>query len=214
MSAFMYAKNASINALFNIWVQWGVIMEWSKGFQPERKTSWDDVANTIRSSVTMAEAVARYAPSLRPRYNRIPCPIHHGKDYNFSFTRTGYKCFVCGATGDVITFVKDTQGCATRVDAMKMLDRDFNLHLIENGDLKVSADLLSRLNEKTKQALKLQAAQDEWDKNYDELMSCFAYLDTILMHPEEYPVTVICQAKEKMAWIRWELDHMPSRPRE
>lgn len=189
-------------------------MDWSKGFKPERKTNWDDVANAIHDTVTMQEVVAKYAPTLRPRYNRIPCPIHHGKDYNFSYSKHGYKCFVCGASGDVITFVKDTQGYSTRVDAMKRIDQDFNLHLIEDGDLRVNASLLSRLKEQRLKHESQQAEIDAWEKQYADLTSCFAFLDTILMHPEEHPVSVICKAKEKMAWVRWELDHMPPRPRE
>lgn len=189
-------------------------MDWSKGFQPERKTDWNDIADAIHGSVTMSEAVAKYAPTLCPRYNRIPCPIHHGKDYNFSYTKHGYKCFVCGASGDVITFVKDTQGCATRVDAMKMIDRDFNLHLGTDGDLRVNASLLLRLNSARLKHKSKEAEIDAWEKQYADLTSCFAYLDTILMRPEEHPVSVIAKAKEKMAWVRWELDHMPQRPRE
>lgn len=186
-------------------------MDWSKTFKPERKATWDEIADAIHYAVTMSEVVARYTPSVRPRYNRIPCPLHNGKDYNFSFTRNGYKCFVCGATGDVITFVKETQGCATRVDAMRKINEDFNLHLPIDGECQIN--FREKIDERRAEREKLDAEQEAWEKEYANLTYCFAFYDTILMRPEEHPVSVISQAKERMAWLKWELEHMPPRPR-
>ena len=42
--------------------------------------------------------------------SRGPCPFHGGKDNNFSVTARGYKCFVCGETGGVFTFVQKHLG--------------------------------------------------------------------------------------------------------
>ena len=188
-------------------------MDWSNSYKRIHRATWEEISQAIHDRVTMEDALAYYAPATIRRGHRCPCPIHHGKDLNFSYTPHGFKCFVCGVSGDVVTFVKEVCELSTRVDAMKRIDQDFNLHLIENGDLKVSADLLSRLNERAEQAKKLEEAQNAWDKQYANLTYYFAFLDKILMRPDEYPVSVISKAKEKMAWIRWELDNMPSRPR-
>ena len=116
---------------------WDAIMgeQWAKSYRPERKANWRDIAQAIRDTVTMGELVAMYCPGLSPRQNRCPCPIHNGKDYNFSFTPHGYKCFVCGASGDVVSFVKEVCELSTRSDAMKLMDADFHLNLPINGTL-------------------------------------------------------------------------------
>ena len=186
-------------------------MDWKNGFKAERKAEWSEIAQAIHDSVTMEEVLAFYAPSIPRRGNRCPCPIHNGKDYNFSYTRYGYKCFVCGASGDVITFVKETQGCATRVDAMRMLDRDFNLHLPINGEMQVSAEELSRLHERVELAQKLQAAQDAWEQNYSRLMDEYVALDLIILFSTDFEA--VAQAKERQGIVRYLLDTMPSKPK-
>ena len=82
-------------------------MDWNKEYHPERRVSWEDVAETIRETVTMDDVLSVYAPSTPRKGRRCPCPIHNGKDYNFSYTDKGYKCFVCNSSGDVITFIKE-----------------------------------------------------------------------------------------------------------
>lgn len=63
-------------------------------------------ADLIKASLTMREILGMYGLGGNSRYNRIPCPIHDGKDRNFSFTDFGFKCFVCGAEGGLVHFVE------------------------------------------------------------------------------------------------------------
>ena len=115
-------------------------------FQPERKVEWSDIAQAIHETVTMDEVVRAYVPSATPRHHRIPCPFHNGKDYNLSYTPHGYRCFVCGASGDVVGFVKDACELATRSDAMKRINQDFHLNLPigANMDVHISAEMQKR----------------------------------------------------------------------
>ena len=76
-------------------------------YKRELSAKIEDIAETIHASVTIEEALRLYCPGTEIRHHRCPCPIHNGKDYNFSFTENGYRCFVCGASGDVISLVKD-----------------------------------------------------------------------------------------------------------
>lgn len=186
-------------------------MDWKKGFKAERKAEWSDIAQAIHDSVTMEEVIKFYIPGVNPRMHRIPCPIHHGKDYNFSYTRYGYRCFVCEASGDVIAFVKEIQGCATRVDAMRMIDRDFNLHLPINGEMKVNAEELSRLHERVEQAQKLQKAQEEWEQNYSRLMDEYVALDLIILFSTDSDA--VAQAKERQGIVSYLINAMPSKPK-
>ena len=146
-------------------------------FQPERKVEWSDIAQAIHDTVTMDEALAMYSPSTPRRRHRCPCPIHNGKDYNFSYTEHGYKCFVCGASGDVIGFVKEVCELATRPDAMKRINEDFRLNLSTNGTL--SAIQSANLALKRKEAEEKRAAEQAWEDEYHRLMDEWVRLDTI-----------------------------------
>lgn len=83
----------------------------------------------IKSRLKMRDLIQVYCPHFKPRNNRIPCPIHDGKDYNFSFSDNVYHCFVCGAKGDVIRFVQDVFSVSFQ-DALEKLNNDFHLGLV------------------------------------------------------------------------------------
>lgn len=152
-------------------------MDWTQTFKAERKADLADIASTIHDAVTMDDVIHAYSPGLRTRNHRAPCPFHNGKDYNFSFTRNGYKCFVCGVSGDVISFVKDSLGLSTRLDAMKRINADLRLHLPIDGNVsaEMSADLAKRRAEREKQ----ERAEQEWLDKYHELLDEWIRLDQI-----------------------------------
>ena len=104
-------------------------MNWNESYHREERATWDDIARAIRETVTMSEAIEAYTPEYEPRNRRMPCPIHNGKDYNFSYTRTGFKCFVCNESGDVIQFVRLVCNLKSRTGAMKKINEDFRLNL-------------------------------------------------------------------------------------
>ena len=92
-----------------------------------------DYSALIKQSVTMPDVLAMYG--FNPgRYNRIPCPIHNGVKRNFAYKEHGFVCYVCGATGDVISFVENLFGLSFK-DACRKLDQDFNLGLNVGGTL-------------------------------------------------------------------------------
>lgn len=146
-------------------------------FRPERKASWEDIAESIHASVTMDDVLSLYSPSTPRRHHRCPCPIHNGKDYNFSYTERGYKCFVCGASGDVIGFVKEVCELSTRSDAMKRMDADFHLNLPINCTL--SAIQSANLALKRKEAEEKRKAEQGWEDEYHRLSDEWVRLDTI-----------------------------------
>lgn len=184
-------------------------MDWSNGFRAERKATWEEIAQAIHDTVTMSEVVNLYVPSARPRGNRIPCPIHHGKDLNFSFTRNGYKCFVCGASGDVISFVKETQGCSTRADAMRKLNNDLNLHLPIDGECDLS--FRSEIDKRRAEADRKQKAIDEWEQEYSRLMDEYCALDKTIMFSTDQ--IAVAEAQKRIVYIKYCLDTMPPRPK-
>ncbi len=82
-----------------------------------------DVFREIRSRVDIAEFIGQYVP-LRKRGNDLVglCPFHAEKTPSFHVhpDRGFFKCFGCGAGGDVITFVQKVENL-TFPDAVRVL---------------------------------------------------------------------------------------------
>ena len=178
-------------------------------FHPERKVEWSDIAQAIHDTVTMDEVVRVYVPSATPRHHRIPCPFHNGKDYNLSYTPHGYRCFVCGASGDVVGFVKDACELATRSDAMRRINADFDLNLPIDGTL--SAIQSANLALKREKAKKRQAELKAWEDKYNALMDEWVSLDKKtreVTDPFEQD-----EIGEQMRRLEYELDSMPEKPK-
>ena len=71
----------------------------------------DDVVDRVREEADIVSVVGEFVKLKRVGNSfRGPCPFHHGKNDNFSVTPHGYKCFVCGESGDVFTFVEKHLG--------------------------------------------------------------------------------------------------------
>ena len=72
----------------------------------------DDVVERVREEADIVAVVGEFVKLKRVGNSfRGPCPFHHGKNNNFSVSPTGgYKCFVCGESGDVFTFVEKHLG--------------------------------------------------------------------------------------------------------
>lgn len=83
-------------------------------------------ADLIKASLTMRELLGMYGLARNSRHNRIPCPIHDGKDRNFSFTDFGFKCFVCGAEGGLVHFVELYRGLSFEA-ALEEINGHFRL---------------------------------------------------------------------------------------
>lgn len=179
-------------------------------FHGERKAEWSDIAAAIRETVTMDEVIAKYAPQLPTRNHRCPCPFHNGKDYNFSYTRYGYKCFVCGVSGDVVTFVKEACELATRADAMKRINSDFRLGLPIDGTLSVNQSAAFAL--RRAEAEKKKAAEEAWWNTYLLLTDEWIRLDRIRRNgdpaSDEYSYAV-----KNIDYISYLIDCLKAEPR-
>lgn len=148
--------------------------EWQNAYRPQRQANWDDIAQIIRDTVTMEDALAMYSPETPIRNHRCPCPIHHGRDYNFSFLPHGYTCFVCGSSGDVVTFVKEVCELPTRVDALKRINADFRLNLI---DCDISAETQVQLARRRAVAQERERKRKAWEDEYHRLWDEWIKLD-------------------------------------
>lgn len=186
-------------------------MDWNKVYKRETRVDWDDLAQTIYSSVTMDDVLSTYAPSTPRKRGRCPCPLHNGKDFNFSYTRNGYKCFVCGESGDVIAFVKDVCELATRADAMKQIANDFRLPF-NFGDV-ITQKQSNKLQELRNAAEQKQKEHDAWWDRYHALMDEWCGLDRLINSQDPAAPVAIARAKQRMAELEYELDNLPPEPR-
>jgi len=83
-----------------------------------------DVRDQVRASVNIVDVVGEYVrlrPSGPSRYMGL-CPFHNEKKPSFTVhvVHQFYKCFSCGAGGDVFKFVQETQGISF-YEALKWL---------------------------------------------------------------------------------------------
>ena len=84
-------------------------------------------ADYIKSHITMEDVIEKYHKAGKHR-GRTSCPFHGGENDNLGYDSRVYHCFVCGAKGDVIEFVRQLENLSFP-DALTMLDRDFGLGL-------------------------------------------------------------------------------------
>ncbi len=83
-----------------------------------------DIRDQVRSAVNIVDVVGehvRLRPSGPSRYMGL-CPFHNEKKPSFTVhvVHQFYKCFSCGAGGDVFKFVQETQGISF-YEALKVL---------------------------------------------------------------------------------------------
>lgn len=186
-------------------------MQWSQAYKREQKVSAADAARAIREAVTVSEVLATYCPGIQIRNHRCPCPIHHGQDPNFSFTDHGYKCFVCGESGDVIDLVKAVCELATRTDAMRRINQDMNLGLPMAGDT-VNAAQSAEMRLRREAAKRKQEAIVAWNERYERLMDEWAAQDRII-HSEFASVEDKAMARERLTVLDYRLLSLPEEPR-
>ena len=135
-------------------------------------------AEIIKERVSVPDVIAMYAPNPAPRHNRIPCPIHHGEDYNLSFQSKRFKCHVCGAGGDCIDFVKALYGLKF-AETVRKINADFHLGLDnqDTADVQYAAKAAAAYREE-REAQRRKAVDDfhRWNDlllTYDQWLAVF-----------------------------------------
>ena len=180
-------------------------MEWN--YKREKKASAADIADVIHDSVTIEDALRVYCPGIDVKHHRCPCPIHNGKDYNFSYNNHGYKCFVCNASGDVISLVKEVCELSTRGEAMKKICDDFRLSVDFNAP--ISAETSSKVNRIREEAERKRMEREEWEARYQNTLNEWIELDKTIMNTPWYSeenIEKVCKAKEERARVGYKLD--------
>ncbi len=163
-----------------------------------------DYAEPIKNAVSMPELLERYGLPVS-RHRRIPCPIHNGTKHNFAYKEHGFKCYVCGVHGDVITFTELYFGLDF-MDACRKLDQDFNLGLNVGGTLdaekQAEAERVSMML-RAKRELR-EAERKRVQEAYHAALDRWCELDKIIR--EEAPATPYDDLTEQYAYAVKNID--------
>ena len=154
----------------------------------------------------MQDVLERYGFKTSPR-GRIPCPLHNGKDANFSYKRDYFHCFVCGAGGSVIDFVMLLFDI-TFPQAIVRLSTDFNLGL--SNDTPTPQERSELIKARRREAEKKAAIAAKYPAIAAEYRDCFEiakYAPPVLLpdggiwfHP------LYAEAVQRMPQLEWWLD--------
>ena len=92
----------------------------------------DDSRERVREAVDFVEVVSARAELRRAGPNRYEglCPFHDERTPSFGIepVQKVYHCFGCQASGDVFTFVQETEGLDFR-EALELLANRYNVEL-------------------------------------------------------------------------------------
>jgi DNA primase len=164
-------------------------------------------AEIIKSSVSMEDVLTHYGfhPS---RYGRIPCPLHNGKDKNFSYKQKSFKCFVCGKSGTAIDFVMNLFNI-TFTQAVERINSDFRLGL--SMDKPNDADLTALRERQRKE----REEKERWESTAKQLAAEHCYWHQVSVHfapnrPETYGSAYIhplyAEAVKRIPFIEYQIE--------
>lgn len=110
--------------------------------------------------------------------NRLPCPIHGGKNNSMGLKRDFCHCFKCGYKSDVIGFVQTYFGLSFK-DAIIKINEDFNLGLPigEKLDIRKRMEMAARSFEARVERSKKKRSREEIEKRYWEAFDLWDRLD-------------------------------------
>lgn len=82
-----------------------------------------DIINEIRSKIDIVDIISEYVPLVQKGKNYFGvCPFHNDTNPSMSVSREKqiYKCFSCGASGNVFTFISEYENISFR-EALEIL---------------------------------------------------------------------------------------------
>lgn len=129
------------------------------------------IIQLVKSTVDIRRVMEYYGIKFN-RAGFAVCPFHTEKTASLSIKGQFYKCFGCGASGDVVTFVSRYFGI-TPHEAVCKLNNDFNINLPIGEKLtarqRYEADkrVAGIIADKKLHERKREALQAEYERAYD-----------------------------------------------
>lgn len=116
----------------------------------------------LRARLSLEQVVGRKVMWDERKSNRAkgdlwaPCPFHHEKSASFHIVERGgyYKCFGCGASGDIFKFVQETENIGF-MEAVEILAQEAGMTMpSRDPKAKEKADRRTQLHEVMEQAVR------------------------------------------------------------
>ena len=168
------------------------------------------IASEIKRAVTMPELLKHYGFSDGSK-KRIRCPLHNGKDRNFSFNDASFRCWVCGKSGSVIDFVMQYFGLDFP-EAMSKINDDFSLGLDLARPNAVSIKARWKIAERETEAEKERLANERAETRYYAALDRWVRLDT--MRRENAPAGITEPIRDDYVYALRHIDEAEAELRE
>lgn len=142
----------------------------------------ENIVLSVKEAVCMEDLIDLYLPGVKKRMGRIPCPIHNGTDCNFAFKGKYYKCYVCGASGDIFTFV-ESFFAMDFMDALRKIIEDFRLPYDIDGEKNENPEkerLREELERKRRIAKEKREAEKKALDKYHSALDVFIDLSQVI----------------------------------
>ena len=162
-------------------------------------------AEEIKARVPLLELLEFYG--FHPVFQRMPCPFHNGKDRNMLVSNNFYKCFVCGESGDVFTFVQRFFGLDFPSACAKIND-DFRLGLPIGKKLSPAEQTEAdrRNAERRRKVEAKKRRMEELQTAYDDALEAFTACDVILMRCA--PISPATGFSDAFCWAAKNIDRL------
>lgn len=166
-----------------------------------------NLAEEVKARVTMTDILNQYGFHLV--MGRMPCPFHNGQDRNLSVknNRT-YRCWVCGESGDQITFVMRYFGLDF-TNALAKINDDFRLGLPigEKKPVRKTDDDATRKAEERKRIIEERKREaTELRTRYEDALDEFCACDNILTRCA--PISPTTGISDVYAWAAKNIDRL------
>jgi hypothetical protein len=168
-----------------------------------------DKIDRINDTVTMPDILGAYGIGTGRR-GRIACPIHGGNNQSsFSYNKTQFQCFNCGAKGGVIQFVEAYMGMDFN-GSLAEINRLFRLWDDENEQPENWADQRRRKSRLRARESKTIQAKREKEKKEDLLLELHRLIANIEIYKpqseseEWHPL--YCESLHKIPIISFRVD--------
>lgn len=134
-----------------------------------------ELKDRIKDASNIVDLIGQYISLKKRGINYIGCCPFHGEktpSFTVSPAKNSYKCFGCGVSGDVISFVQ-AQESLSYPETVKLLARRANIEVPEQ---EMSDDERRRMNEREGLRLAVTAAHNLYKNNLQQNPEAMAYI--------------------------------------
>ncbi len=142
------------------------LADWGNG-PAANNNAMADIKEQIESELTTRQVMEYYGIHFNRRGFAL-CPFHTEKTASLSIKNNRYKCFGCGASGDMFSFVMELFGIGF-TESIKTLCGDFSIG---------PATVVTDRKERAKRIQADRVAHEEFRQRYLEMVDLFRFLHT------------------------------------